>query len=62
MNLTNIESNFQKVNSMMNKRLIGLLDYLKASVYFSHYNDKNSKNNQENLENIINKPFLQIKI
>ena len=58
MNLTNIESNFQKVNSMMNKRLIGLLDYLKASVYFSHYNDKNSKNNQENLEKFFKNKIL----
>lgn len=46
--LSNIDSNFITVNSIMNQRLIGLLDYLKASIYFSHYNDKNSK--KSNLE------------
>lgn len=57
-NLFNIDSNFHKVNSIMNQRLIGLLDYLKASVYFSHYNDKNNNKNGRNLEKFFkNKIF-----
>ena len=48
--LNSIDSNFIKVNSIMNQRLFGLLDYLKASIYFSHYNDKNTKKHERNLE------------
>ena len=46
----NVDSNFQKVNSIMNQRLFGLLDYLRASVYFSRYNDKNNNKKSRNLE------------
>ena len=42
-NLTSREINFQKINSIMNQNLVGLFDYLKASVYFSAYNIKNEK-------------------
>ena len=56
--LNNIESNFIKVNSIMNQRLFGLLDYLKASIYFSHYNDKKTKKHDRNLEKFFkNKIF-----
>ena len=54
----NNSSNFIKLNSIMNQRLIGLVDYLKASIYFSHYNDKNTKKNKRNLEQFFkNKIF-----
>ena len=55
----NTESNFQKVNSLMNQRLYSLFDYLKVSAYFSHYNDKNNKSlNGRNLEKFFkNKIF-----
>lgn len=56
--LNNIDSNFLKLNSIMNQRLIGLVDYLKASIYFSHYNEKNTKKNKRNLEQFFkNKIF-----
>ena len=51
--LNNIDSNFIKVNSIMNQRLFGLLDYLKASIYFSYYNDENNKKCGRNLENFF---------
>ena len=56
-------SNFQKINSIMNQRLVGLLDYLAASVYFSRYNE-NKSNDKKNLEKFfkskvfIKKPFV----
>lgn len=57
-NINNIDSNFIKLNSIMNQRLIGLVDYLKASIYFSHYNDKKSKKYSRNLEKFFkNKIF-----
>ena len=57
-NLKFIDSNFIKVNSIMNQRLIGLVDYLKASIYFSHYKDKKSNNDCKNLEKFFkNKIF-----
>ena len=61
--LTTPDINFHKINTMMNQRLVGLLDYLKASVYFSVYNKKNVKN-EKNLEKFFKskifakKPFF----
>ena len=60
-NFSNI--NFHKINSLMNKRLVGVLDYLTASVYFERYNDKQNWN-KKNLEKFFKssifskKPFL----
>lgn len=51
-NLSNTNINFHKINSIMNKNLVGLVDYLTASVYFSHYNDK-KKQTEKNLENFF---------
>lgn len=57
-NLNFIDSNFIKVNSIMNQRLIGLVDYLKASIYFSYYKDKKGNNDSKNLEQFFkNKIF-----
>ena len=58
-NLNNIDSNFIKVNSVMNQRLIGLIDYLKASVYFSRYNDKKTTKNRRNLEKFFKNEIFQ---
>ena len=58
-NLNNIDSNFIKVNSMMNQRLIGLLDYLKASIYFSRYNDKKTIKYGRNLEKFFKNQIFQ---
>ena len=61
--LTSRDINFHKINNIMNKRLVGLVDYLTASVYFSRYNDKKAKS-QENLEKFfkskvfVKKPFI----
>lgn len=61
--LTTPDINFHKINTMMNQRLVGLLDYLKASVYFSVYNKKKVKN-EKNLEKFFKskifakKPFF----
>ena len=61
--LTSRDVNFHKINNIMNKRLVGLVDYLTASVYFSRYNDKKAKS-QENLEKFfkskvfVKKPFI----
>ena len=33
--LTSRDVNFHKINNIMNKRLVGLVDYLTASVYYS---------------------------
>ena len=56
--LYNHELNFQKVNSIMNQRLFSLFDYLKVSIYFSHYDDKNNSLNGRNLEKFFkNKIF-----
>ena len=44
--------NFHKINSIMNQRLDGVLDYLAASVYFSRYNDRQIQK-QKNLENFF---------
>ena len=55
--------NFHKINSIMNQRLDGVLDYLAASVYFSRYNDRQIQK-QKNLENFFKstifgkKPFI----
>ena len=65
-NLTSREINFQKINSIMNQNLVGLFDYLKASVYFSAYDIKNEKKekNEKNLEEFFKskifdkKPFI----
>jgi hypothetical protein len=48
-NLSSTDINFHKINTIMNQRLVGLLDYLTASVYFSKYNIKKVKN-EKNLE------------
>ena len=55
-NLANTDINFHKINTIMNQRLVGLLDYLTASVYFSRYNIKKVKN-EKNL-----KQFFKSKI
>ena len=55
--------NFHKINSIMNQRLVGTLDYLAVSVYFSRYNDKQMKKGK-NLEKFFKstifeqKPFI----
>ena len=51
-NLKSANINFHRINSIMNQRLVGVLDYLKASVYFSRYNDKQIEK-QKNLENFF---------
>lgn len=57
-NINCIDSNFLRVNAIVNQRLIGLVDYLKASIYFSRYNDKKNKKISRNLENFFkNKIF-----
>ena len=62
-NLSNANSNFQKINYIMNQRLDGLLDYLTASFYFYQYNIKNDKN-EKNLKKFFKskifekKPFI----
>ena len=62
-NLSSSDINFHKINGIMNKRLVGLLDYLTASVYFSRYNIKRVKN-AETLERFFKskvfakKPFI----
>ena len=62
-NISNTNLNFQKINSMMNQNLVGLVDYLTASVYFSHYNDKR-KETEKNLKKFFKskiftkKPFI----
>ena len=55
-NLSSTDINFHKINTIMNQRLVGLLDYLTASVYFSKYNIKKVKN-EKNL-----KQFFKSKI
>ena len=60
MNITNRESNFQKVNTIMNQRLVGLLNYLKVSAYFSHYNDNNNEKNK-NLKNFLKNKIFKTK-
>ena len=55
-NLANTDINFLKINTIMNQRLVGLLDYFTASVYFSRYNIKKVKN-EKNL-----KQFFKSKI
>ena len=62
-NLSYTNINFHKINSIMNKRLDDVLDYLTASVYFERYNDKQNRN-KKNLEKFFKssifskKPFL----
>ena len=62
-NLSNANSNFQKINYIMNQRLDGLLDYLTASFYFYQYNIK-SDNDEKNLKKFFKskifekKPFI----
>jgi len=57
MNIENNESHSQKANKIMNQRLIGLINYLKVSAFFSQYNDNNNEKNK-NLENFFkNKIF-----
>ena len=62
-NNSNTNINFQKINSIMNQNLVGLVDYLTASVYFSHYNDKKEET-EKNLKNFFKskifakKPFI----
>ena len=62
-NLKSTKINFHKINSIMNQRLVGTLDYLAASVYFSRYNDRQIEK-QQNLEKFFKstifeeKPFL----
>ena len=62
-NLSNANSNFQKINYIMNQRLDGLLDYLTASFYFYQYNIKNDKD-EKNLKKFFKskifekKPFI----
>ena len=62
-NLSNANSNFQKINYIMNQRLDGLLDYLTASFYFYQYNIKND-NDEKNLKKFFKskifekKPFI----
>ena len=60
MNIKYRESHFQKVNTIMNQRLVGLLNYIKVSAYFSHYDDNKNEENK-NLEKFFRKKIFKEK-
>jgi len=57
-NLSSTDLNFQKINNIMNKRLVGRLDYLTAYFYFSQYNIKKDKN-EKNLKKFFKSKIFQ---
>ena len=54
-------SNFIKINSLMNQRLNGLVNFLKTSTYLSYYNDIKKKKFQ-NLSKFFKSNILEKKI